>query len=660
MARLFITGKQSVARAIGSALAGNTRELERKENHFRIVRADGEVDWITWCGGHLVEMAPPELYDARYRKWRLEDLPILPAPWKWVEADPQKHPDQARQLAYIRQALEQASTVVHAGDPDREGQWRVDEVLSYCGYAGPVQRLLLPNLNGRFLRSALKAFEEASPDNQAFSGLSLSARTRSRIDWLYGLNMTRAYTLLGKHAGYGEVLSVGRMQTPLLGLVVQRDASIETFSPQPFYHLEAKFRKEEEYCHAVLQPDEKKYEHLNDEKLLEALVKTLEGRPAKLASREHHYHFESPPLLLDLSSLQIEGSRVLGYSGVEIIKIAKRLYEEFHLITYPLTDCRYAPEKLRLEADAVLDAVNKNLLLGKKNTIPMIPSADVWRQSAVWDNSKLTQHCGMMPTNHLLEERNLSEQEFDVYELIVRYYLCQFFPPSEEFEEDLVFTVGDYDFKSRKVSVVSQGWKQVISYGEASPRLSRKFPQWQAGDDVACESLEIKRHKTTPAARYTESELISAEIGTGAARAHMIESLFKRGYMIKGNKSIYSSGIGRDLIRALPAEAVLMDMSALWEQELTRIESLSRSDAEKAAEILMQKVEDKIRDFILQAQKKKNIEVHTPEEILGLEKNPKHHCPRCHSVLQLRKGRYGDFWGCSAYPACVFTARWVD
>lgn len=660
MTRLFITAKQSVARAIGSALAGKARQLEKREDHFCIARADGQVDVLTWCGGHLLEMAPPEFYDARYRKWRLEDLPVIPERWQWLEADTHNHPDLARQLGFIRQSLKQASVVVHAGDPDREGQWLIDEILSHCQYEGPVQRLLLTSLNWRLLRSLLKTFEEAPLNNQRFRSLSISARTRSRIDWLYGMNMTRAYTLLGKHAGYEDVLSVGRVQTPLLGLVVKRDESIEGFVSQYHYSLEAKFRKNEDYCHAVLRVDENTTDKVNSKDALESLAESFRGMPAAVTRREQQHHFQSPPLLLDLSALQVECSDIFGYSGVDVIKIAKRLYEEFHLISYPLTDCRYAPEKFKSEAELVLEAVIENIAGHEKNIKSVLQQADVWRRSSVWDDSKLTQHYGIMPTAKKLDEKKPVEQERNVYELIVRYYAAQFFPDAESLEDEIDFSVNSHYFHAHKKSILNQGWKKIVPGEPVEKPVSRDFPLWAVDDGLHCESVEIKRHKSIPPSRFTEAGLMSTGIGTEITRAHMIDTLFKRGYLIKGNKSIYSSGIGRDLIRALPVEAVSVDMTASWEQELSRMEGMSPEEAETASEILMKDVENRIRNFISEAQQKKNIEVHSPDEILGIEKKPKHHCPRCHSVLQLKNGRYGNFWGCSAYPACEYTARWIN
>ena len=218
--RLIIAEKPSLARAIAEALPGSA------------VRQDGALivgsDVVTWCLGHLLEQATPETYDPQDKQWRLDRLPILPAQWKLLP-----RPKARTQLAVIRRLLKQAKTVVHAGDPDREGQLLVQEVIEHLGWKGPVQRLLVSDLNAPAVRRALERLE----DNQRYAPLYRAAQARARADWLYGINLTRAWTLIGQQAGNRGVLSVGRVQTPVLGLVVRRDAEIRDFTPRPFHVL---------------------------------------------------------------------------------------------------------------------------------------------------------------------------------------------------------------------------------------------------------------------------------------------------------------------------------------------------------------------------------------------------------------------------------------
>ncbi len=227
MARLFIAEKPSLGRAIATALP-----RPHKNHDGYIETASGDV--VTWCIGHLLEQAEPDAYDEKYKTWRLDDLPILPEQWI---LKPRK--TAAKQLGTVKKLLRQYDDIVHAGDPDREGQLLVDEVFSHAKLSDAkkkrIQRLLINDLNTSAVKKALSALRS----NLEFVPLSVSALARSRADWLYGMNMSRAYTLLGKQAGYQGVLSVGRVQTPVLGLVVRRDREIEAFVPKPFYQLDA-------------------------------------------------------------------------------------------------------------------------------------------------------------------------------------------------------------------------------------------------------------------------------------------------------------------------------------------------------------------------------------------------------------------------------------
>lgn len=686
--RLFITTRVSHARALAQALSAlhgssHKRPLSKQADHFSVGQESSGLDVVTWCGGHWLELAAPEVYDARYRQWRLEDLPILPSGrpprWQMVEAGEGRSGRAAelkRQAQFIGQALPRAHSVVHAGDPDREGQWQIDEMLDYWKERGvlfrePVQRLLLKDLNLRALRAALKHFEAQPVDNTAFYSLSISARTRSRADWLYGLNMTRAYTLLGRHGGHEDMLSVGRVQTALLALVVKRDEQIEQFVPEPLHHLRIKLVRGDDYCYG-------EYASVADgpteNKPLQVLAEKLRGKMFRLQERDTRHHVESPPLPLDLSSLQIECAERLGYSGMEVIRIARALYEEHHLISYPLSDCRYLPEKNRQEAEAVLEAVASNL----KSMEVFLKQADTWRSGRAWDNERLSHHHAIVPSAHVLESGALSEEEQRVYELVVRYYLAQFYPDAESLEEKLVFIADGETFVASRWQDTQSGWKQLLFPPAAAVRTV-PLPDWPEGTEVPCEDWEIRESKTRPLPRFTEASLLQAMahiapfvsseevrsrlqerdgLGTESTRARMLDTLCQRGYLIRGKRHIFSAPIGRDLIHALPAAATAVEMTALWEQQLSHMARLPAQEAEAMAGNFLAEVQRSVEQFIAEAKQKKNIVVNSADDILGIQQEKKFHCPKCASVLRLRHGPYGDFWGCSAYPACSFATKY--
>ncbi|MGO2242410.1 MAG: DNA topoisomerase, partial [Halomonas sp.] len=330
--RLIIAEKPSLAQAIAEALPGYSK------------REDGAIECgdtkVTWCLGHLLEQAPPEAYDAADKHWRLDRLPIVPQQWKLMP-----RPKARGQLAVIRKLIKQATDVVHAGDPDREGQLLVQEVIEYMKYRGPVQRLLISDLNKPAVSRALAKLHP----NMDYQPLFEAAQARSRADWLYGINLTRAWTLTGRQAGHDGVLSVGRVQTPVLGLIVHRDNAIRDFVPHPFYPLWVDLKVAQGQLRAWWAP--KEHEPLDDQGRLvdrapaDALAAQLPGASGQLTQLDQQEKRQAPPLPYSLSALQVDAARRYGLSAQMVLDICQRLYERHKLITYPRSDCRYLPEE---------------------------------------------------------------------------------------------------------------------------------------------------------------------------------------------------------------------------------------------------------------------------------------------------------------------------
>lgn len=334
--RLFIAEKPSLGRAIADVLP----KPHKKGDGF-IETAQGDV--VTWCIGHLLEQAEPDAYDAAYKQWRMESLPIVPVQWQLVAK-----PKTKTQLTVIKRLLKQADCVVNAGDPDREGQLLVDEVIDFLGYpkTKPVQRCLISDLNPPAVRRALDKLR----DNKEFVPLAVSALARSRADWLYGINMTRAYTLLGRKGGCSELLSVGRVQTPLLGLVVRRDLEIEAFVPKPFFEVLAHLQTEgNERFSAKWLPSEACLPWQDEEgrvlnrALAAKVVERIQGQPALVEEVEEQARKQAAPLPYNLSSLQIDAAKRFGMDAKRVLDVCQGLYERHKLITYPRSDSRHLP-----------------------------------------------------------------------------------------------------------------------------------------------------------------------------------------------------------------------------------------------------------------------------------------------------------------------------
>ncbi|WP_427982327.1 DNA topoisomerase, partial [Agarivorans sp.] len=381
--RLYIAEKPSLARAIAAVLP-----KPQKKHQGYIELANG--DCVTWCIGHLLEQAEPADYDAKYKQWRFEHLPIFPEQWQWRAKS-----NTASQLKAIKGLIKQATSLVHAGDPDREGQLLVDLVIEHCKTKAALkqacQRLLVSDLTPAAVARSLKQLKP----NQQFAALSSSALARTRADWLYGINLTRAYTLKGQQQGYSGVLSVGRVQTPVLGLVVRRDQAIAEFVSRPFYQVEAELKTEQgEHFKALWQPSEACQPYQDEDgrvlsrPLAEHVVKRIQQQPATVDTLKQQDKQQAPPLPYNLSSLQIDAAKRYGYSAKQVLDICQNLYERHTLITYPRSDSRYLPKQHHGEAPEVLAALKAN----SEELAKACSEADPTLRSKAWNDAKVDAH----------------------------------------------------------------------------------------------------------------------------------------------------------------------------------------------------------------------------------------------------------------------------
>lgn len=415
--RLFIAEKPSLARAIADVLP----KPHRRGDGFI---ACGNDQMVTWCVGHLLEQAQPDSYDSRYARWNLADLPIIPEKWRL-----QPRPSVAKQLKVIEGLLQQASEVVHAGDPDREGQLLVDEVLDYLQLAPEkrqkVQRCLINDLNPSAVERAVSRLRE----NREFIPLCVSALARARADWLYGINMTRAWTLLGRNAGYDGVLSVGRVQTPVLGLVVRRDEEIENFIPKDYFEVKAHIvtPKDERFVASWIpsdacEPWQDEEGRLLHRSLADHVLERINGKPAIVTGYNDKRESDTAPLPFSLSSLQIEAAKRFGLSAQNVLDCCQRLYETHKLITYPRSDSRYLPDEHFAGRHAVLNAIQAHQ---PNLTPPTDFNPD--QKNRCWDDKKVDAHHAIIPTARA-SKVNLTENEANIYGLVARQYLMQFCP----------------------------------------------------------------------------------------------------------------------------------------------------------------------------------------------------------------------------------------
>lgn len=582
--RLFIAEKPSLARAIADVLPKPHR---RGDGYI----ACGDNDVVTWCIGHLLEQAEPDAYHERYARWNLADLPIVPEKWQL-----KPKPSVAKQLNVIRKLLNEAHHIVHAGDPDREGQLLVDEVLDYLALPDEkkqnVQRCLVNDLNPQAVERSVSRLRE----NREFIPLCVSALARARADWLYGINMTRAYTLLGRNAGYNGVLSVGRVQTPVLGLVVRRDEEIEHFVAKDFYEVKAHIvTPSQERFTALWQPSESCEPYQDEEgrllnkALAEHVIQRIANQPALVTHYSDKRESETAPLPFSLSALQIEAAKRFAMSAQQVLDTCQRLYETHKLLTYPRSDCRHLPTEHFAGRHAVLDAIACHapaLAETGRNIV------DNERRNRCWDDKKVDAHHAIIPTaraGNIL----LNEDERNIYQLVARQYLMQFCPDAVYRKGTIELDITGGKFVAKARFLVSAGWRTLLGAKERNDEdEGAPLPVVAKGDNLLCEQGELVERQTQPPRPFSDATLLSAMtgiarfvqdkalkkilratdgLGTEATRAGIIELLFRRGFLFKKGRNIHASDAGKALIHCLPELSARPDMTAHWESTLTQI-----------------------------------------------------------------------------------------
>ncbi|WP_445776344.1 DNA topoisomerase III [Shewanella sp.] len=586
---LYIAEKPSLGRAIADVLP-----KPHKKGEGFITAANG--DCVSWCIGHLLEQAEPDAYDPAYKSWKLEHLPIVPQTWKL-----QPKTKTRGQLSVLRKLVKQASVIINAGDPDREGQLLVDEVISYLGVKGDklnqVQRLLISDLNPQAVKRALGQLRS----NKDFVPLSTSALARSRADWLYGMNMTRAYTIQGRKVGYQGVLSVGRVQTPILGLVVRRDEEIAHFTPKPFYEVLAHLLTDQQQAFsAKWQPSDACLPYMDEEGrviakgLAENVVSRINDKPAQVTKLEAKDKRQNPPLPYSLSALQIDAAKRFGLSAKEVLDTCQSLYERHKLITYPRSDSRYLPKEQHALAPKVLDAVLK----GAAGLVEGCDAPNATLNSKAWDDTKVDAHHAIVPTEKVANLSALSVNEAKLYQHVARQYLAQFYPAYVYAETSVEVTIAGGIFTTKARQDKTLGWKQLFKRGGSANQDDdndeglQALPPLVNGQILHCQRGELLEKMTQAPKHFTDATLLGAMtgisryvsdseikkilkdtdgLGTEATRAGIIELLFKRGYLTRQGKSILATQVGVGLIRSLPDSATTPDMTALWENSLDAI-----------------------------------------------------------------------------------------
>src|SRR3989440_4504577 len=622
---------------------------------------EGPEHIVTWAVGHLVQLADPDEYDPKFKKWRMADLPIVPDRFKLVVRDERSR----KQMNVVKRQLarDDVDTVVNACDAGREGELIFAYLYEKAGAKKPVRRLWLQSMTKDAIRAA---FERLIPAEEKAT-LEEAARSRSEADWIVGMNSTRAATIRLRSSFDGAV-SLGRVQTPTLTLVARREEEIRAFVPEPYWLVDAEFAADEQRVyeglyHAGAKP------RIATAGEAEAIVEAVRGREGEITKLAKSQRKERAPLLYDLTSLQREANTRFGFSARRTLSAAQRLYEEHTALTYPRTSSRFLPSDLRGEIKPIAELLGRRPDYAK--AARYVTGLDVLPLARVVNDKKVTDHHAIIPTRAEHDVSKFNADDKKIYDMVARRFLAVFHPDAEFENTRVETTVSEHVFRTHGRVLLVPGWRGV--YGEAAEGDERPgreaeedggreqhLPKLEQGETVKTREVEALEKETQPPRRYSDASLLAAMetagklvddeelreamkdsgIGTPATRAAIIERLITVGYIERDGRALVCTEKGLNVIRLLGEHPLTSpSLTGDWEHRLAAIEEGEDSrekfmgDIEKFAEKTVTELDAKLKD------------VRIPRAKLGA-------CPVCgRDIVENRKGY--SCWGRDD-PGCGF------
>lgn len=655
--KLFIAEKPELARAIAGGLSG-VENTSLPKNCGYIQKGD---NIITWAFGHILELFEPHDYNKEWEQWDLSQLPFIINDYKHKPID-----DKKQQLKNIINLIKdkRVDSIVHCGDADDEGQILIDEILQYANNTKPVYRCLINDITPEAVKKEIATMRP----NDEFKGMSERGFARSIADWIVGMNLTRAYTCANRKNGGNGVISVGRVQTPILGLIVERDKENETFKSKDYFVLNANFSVNGAEISANLVRDDKIY----DEPIAQEILKQCQGKKAILIIKTSNKK-EYPPLPYNLLVLQAEASKLYGFSPSKTLETTQTLREKYKAISYNRSDCQYLPVTIFAESKDIISALKQNFHsdIGQNNVNLSI-------KSKAFDDSKLSAHYGIIPTKSIIDSSKLSQDENAIYELICKRFLMQFYEPREYISYDLTFSVSNHTFAKMLNQTTKMGFREFFT------KTDKEDDDEESNIDISLlknnaeaiiKEISIKKLQTKPRPKYTMTTLLkdlnqvakyvknerikklllekdkdkkgeSGGIGTPATRSAHIQTLIDRGYIevSKDKKqNINATPKGRSLMEVVTPMLATPDMTAFWFEYQKAIErgEVSRADFLKS---VFSSVKSEVENI-----KNSNFSIKATQS---------YQCPKCQKgKLIRRKGTKGFFWTCSEVKTCKFITK---
>ncbi len=636
---LVIAEKPSVGRDLSRVLPGAFQK------HEGYLETDTHV--MTWAVGHLVQLAEPDEYDPKYKKWRMADLPIVPDEFKLVVRDERSK----KQMSVITRLLKRddVDRVVNACDAGREGELIFAWTFEKANARKPVERLWLSSMTTAAIKSALG---DLRPRDD-FARLEEAARSRSEADWIVGMNATRAATIRLRSSFDGAV-SLGRVQTPTLALIARREEEIRAFKPEKYWLVDARFeptggepgRRYAGRFHAGAQP------RLKTAAEAEAVVAAVQGREGTITKLEKTTKQERAPLLYDLTTLQREANNRFGFSARRTLAAAQRLYEEHKALTYPRTNSRFLTGDMAGEIKPTAELVGRQREYAR--AAAYVTGLDTLPLGRVVNDAKVTDHHAIIPTKAEHRTEKMSDDDKRVYDMVVRRFLAVFHPEAVFENTRLETTVAEHVFRTRGRVLVVPGWRGV--YGEGFEDRSAQdddegteqaLPKVEQGEPARTLEIGAEEKETKPPRRYSDASLLAAMetagklvdddelreamkdsgIGTPATRAAIIERLIDVGYIERDGRALAATEKGLNVIRLLDGHALTSPgMTGDWEHRLGRIEQ-----GDETRERFMKDIAEFARGTVTELDAKLK-EVRIPRANLGP-------CPVCgQDIVENRKG----------------------
>lgn len=694
MYRVWICEKKTLAEHLLEALP----KPHTKDRYS--YTADGGKEVIVYTSGHILEAFMPNDYDEKYKSWKMSDLPILPPAWKM-----KVNATKSAMFKEIASHIKKATEIVNVGDPDREGQFLVDEVLVYLKTKCPVKRVFIPQYQ---IDSTKKAIKDMT-DNKLYENTYLAGLARQQFDWITGINLSRCYSMKAKEYGFQGVLPIGRVKTPTVAIVVKRDEDIENFVSKEFYeifvdleHNGQKFTarwKPSEISEELIAVKERflNGEELNDEELAllekndhsdwldenyritkkekaeEIAQKIATANQITVSKYTKKETKEYQPLGFTLALLQKEVNRRTKLPAKEIEVLCQSFYEKGYM-TYPRSEYQHLKMDLQKDIEKTMFAIS---------SIPelkdFVEKADLTIKSKIWDDSKVEAHHAIIPTVTKPLYGKLTQAEKDLYYVLAKRYLEQFYPPARYDDAVLEIDAGGEKLLARGRVTLEEGWKIIGKDTEKEkPKKEETLPVLKEGNVLKLINTETKSRKTNPPEPFGLVDLQIAMskvhtlvsdpkeikklkelsgIGTEATRGPTIQELLAKGLLKVekrgGIEYVRSTPLGKGIVKSVPSEITDAGLTARWETMLSAINKgkLSFSDFDKEQKEFINRLLKMDVNFQLLSNVDSNVKTKTVKK--EVEKTGDK-CPQCNHDLIKRKSQHGEFVGCSNYPTCKY------